>query len=142
MKNKTDGIHPQLQVVAELIIDDLHIIYGYNCFVLEGLRSIEQQKENVAKGVSKTLNSLHIIGLAVDIVPLNDKNQPYWPLIKDIFWKHLGEIAQKHGLYSLFLDKGWDGPHLEMRFNKIPSRLRDIYNQSKSLPKFYIDVSK
>lgn len=38
--------------------------------VLEGLRSLERQKELVAKGASKTLKSRHLTGDAVDIAPL------------------------------------------------------------------------
>ena len=39
--------------------------------ILEGKRTIEQQRENVAKGVSKTMNSLHLDdpSNAVDAAP-------------------------------------------------------------------------
>ena len=37
--------------------------------VIEGLRSIETQKEYVAKGASKTMKSKHLEGKAVDIAP-------------------------------------------------------------------------
>lgn len=37
--------------------------------VFEGLRSIERQRELVAKGASRTLDSYHLDGFAVDLVP-------------------------------------------------------------------------
>ena len=37
--------------------------------VLEGMRDIEAQRKNVARGVSKTMNSKHLIGEAVDCAP-------------------------------------------------------------------------
>jgi peptidoglycan L-alanyl-D-glutamate endopeptidase CwlK len=37
--------------------------------VFEGVRSLERQRELVAKGVSRTLNSRHLEGEAVDNVP-------------------------------------------------------------------------
>lgn len=38
--------------------------------VIEGLRTIERQRELFAAGKSKTMNSYHLKGHAVDIVPL------------------------------------------------------------------------
>lgn len=40
--------------------------------VIEGLRTVERQRELVAKGASKTMNSRHLSGHACDIVPLFD----------------------------------------------------------------------
>lgn len=37
--------------------------------VFEGLREIERQRELVAKGASRTLDSYHLTGHAVDLVP-------------------------------------------------------------------------
>ena len=53
----------------------------------EGLRSKERQRELFAKGLSKTLNSRHLYGLAVDFAPLIDgevtwKTPAFLPIIK------------------------------------------------------------
>lgn len=50
------------------------VIKHWDCKVLNGKRTIERQRMNVAKGVSKTLNSKHVYpilepSLAVDVVP-------------------------------------------------------------------------
>ena len=44
-------------------------IKHFDFTVIEGKRSLETQKEYVAKGASKTLESKHIDGKAVDIAP-------------------------------------------------------------------------
>ena len=40
--------------------------------ITEGLRTLERQKLLVSQGRSKTMNSKHLTGLAVDIVPIID----------------------------------------------------------------------
>jgi peptidoglycan L-alanyl-D-glutamate endopeptidase CwlK len=51
------------------------------------MRSKERQRELFAKGLSKTLNSRHLYGLAVDFAPLIDgevtwKTPAFLPIIK------------------------------------------------------------
>ena len=55
--------------------------------VIEGYRTEERQRELVRKGASKTMNSRHLTGHAVDIVPLVDGKiswnfNYYYPLAK------------------------------------------------------------
>ena len=55
--------------------------------VIEGLRTEERQRELVRKGASKTMDSRHLTGHAVDIVPLVDGKiswnfNYYYPLAK------------------------------------------------------------
>ena len=55
--------------------------------VIEGLRTKERQRELVRKGASKTMDSRHLTGHAVDIVPLVDGKiswnfNYYYPLAK------------------------------------------------------------
>ena len=56
-------VHPDLQRVFNTVIK------FFDCKVLEGVRTLERQKELVSKGLSKTLESKHLIGEAVDAVP-------------------------------------------------------------------------
>ena len=44
-------------------------IKHFDFSVIEGLRSLETQKEYIDKGVSKTMDSKHLVGRAVDIAP-------------------------------------------------------------------------
>lgn len=53
--------------------------------VAEGLRTIEQQRLYVARGVSKTMQSRHLTGRAVDLVPwIGGAMRWEWPLIYPI----------------------------------------------------------
>ena len=44
----------------------------------EGMRDVETQRQNVAKGASQTMNSKHLTGNAVDIVMGADSGKPNW----------------------------------------------------------------
>jgi hypothetical protein len=57
-------------MVAQLILKSVTLKTPF--FIFEWTRSLEQQKINVARGVSKTMNSKHLDGLAIDIVFLAD----------------------------------------------------------------------
>jgi len=46
--------------------------------VTEGLRTPERQRQLVAEGKSKTLDSRHLTGHAVDVVPLDAQGQVSW----------------------------------------------------------------
>ena len=65
-KNNLKGVHPDLVKVVEKAITLTEIDFR----VTEGLRSKTRQIELVNKGASKTLNSRHITGHAVDVVAL------------------------------------------------------------------------
>lgn len=49
-------------------------VLGWDCSVTDGIRTVEEQRKNVARGVSKTMDSKHLPqsdgkGHAIDIVP-------------------------------------------------------------------------
>jgi len=56
-------VHEDLQRLFFEVIDH------YDCSILEGIRSPERQRELVRTGKSKPLNSKHLKGWAVDVVP-------------------------------------------------------------------------
>lgn len=60
---KLQKVDPSLRVLA--IEVDKH----WKLRVLEGLRTTSRQAELVAKGFSKTMNSKHLTGRAVDLAP-------------------------------------------------------------------------
>ena len=60
----------RLKGVDTLLVNVLNqAIKHFDFTIIEGLRTLETQKEYVAKGASKTLKSKHIDGKAVDIAP-------------------------------------------------------------------------
>jgi peptidoglycan L-alanyl-D-glutamate endopeptidase CwlK len=74
------GVHPDLVRVVRTLAKG-----GALFRVEEGLRTVERQRQLVASGASQTMNSRHITGHAVDLLPLVD-GQPtfdwkyYFPL--------------------------------------------------------------
>lgn len=80
---RLDGVHPNLVAVVMRAIE----LTTQDFTVQEGLRTIETQREYLAKGVTKTLDSKHLrqpdgYGHAVDLVPvLNGVARWEWPLI-------------------------------------------------------------
>lgn len=62
--SRLDGVHPDLVSVVKRAIQLTEIDFG----ITEGLRTKERQRELVASGASKTMNSRHLTGHAVDVV--------------------------------------------------------------------------
>ena len=61
---RLDGVNEQLLAVVTKAIKTTNIDFGVTC----GLRTIEEQRELVKKGVSQTMKSKQIEGNAVDVV--------------------------------------------------------------------------
>ena len=110
-RQRLSGVHPDLVAVVERAITITEVDFT----VLEGLRSRDRQKELVAKGASKTMNSRHLTGHAVDLAP--------WP----IDWDDLSRFEQvadamKQASEELDVPVIWggdwrtfyDGPHYEL----------------------------
>jgi peptidoglycan LD-endopeptidase CwlK len=62
--NNLKGVDERLQEVVHYAIGVSKIDFGVIC----GLRTVEEQKALVAKGASKTMNSKHLTGDAVDLM--------------------------------------------------------------------------
>lgn len=80
--------------LAGVHIDLCRVVLRAGTFVsfriIEGVRTPERQRQLFAAGKSKTLNSRHITGHAVDIVPVVDGHIS-WD------WKHFFPIAHVMG---------------------------------------------
>lgn len=64
--DRLKGVDADLVKVVKRAIQ----ISKYDFMVVEGLRTKETQAEYVKKGVSKTMNSYHLTGHAVDLAPI------------------------------------------------------------------------
>jgi peptidoglycan L-alanyl-D-glutamate endopeptidase CwlK len=72
--DKLVGVDPRLVAVIKLA--SLH----HEFIIVEGLRTLERQKEMVRKGASQTMHSKHLTGRAVDLVPVIDSEISWaWP---------------------------------------------------------------
>ena len=67
------GVHPDLVRVVRNAAEG-----GAIFRVTEGLRTPERQRQLVAEGKSQTLDSRHITGHAVDVVPLDSAGNVSW----------------------------------------------------------------
>lgn len=114
------GVHPDLRRVMERALQTSPLDF----VVIEGLRTKERQRQLVASGASKTLNSRHLTGHAVDIVPIgpNGKAAFDWPLY-DKLAPAVKEAAAREGV-EIVWGGDWktfkDGPHFELARSVYP----------------------
>lgn len=108
------GVHPDLVRVMERALQ----ISPLDFIVIEGLRTPERQRELVASGASKTMNSRHLTGHAVDLLPIGPGGKAAfdWPLYHQLApavkaaARELGVPIVWGGDWSTFKD----GPHFEL----------------------------
>jgi len=62
--SRLEGVNPTLVEIVHTAIDITSIDFG----VTQGLRTIAEQRQLVARGASRTMKSKHITGEAVDVV--------------------------------------------------------------------------
>lgn len=111
--DKMNGVNSKLVILMKEAIKNS----PYDFKITEGLRTVERQKELVKTGKSKTMNSYHLKGKAVDIAVLID-NKITWDFkyYKEVA-NHIKEIARKLG-YVITWGGDWktfkDGPHFQI----------------------------
>ena len=112
-RERLQGVHPDLVRVVERAIE----LTSVDFTVLEGLRTTERQKTLVAAGASKTMNSRHITGHAVDLGAYVDGQVDWsWPLYERI--AAAMKLAAKELNVAIVCGVDWttfrDGPHFEL----------------------------
>lgn len=121
------GVHPDLVKVVHRALQ----LSSQDFFVNEGLRTKERQQLLVSTGKSKTLNSRHLTGHAVDLIPypangdfdgdgifnIHDWDQ-YYPIADAMkkAAKELGVKVEWGGDWKSFLD----GPHFQLSRKEYP----------------------
>jgi len=110
---RLEGVHPDLVRIVKkaAALSDLDFT------VLEGLRSVERQKQLVSQGASKTMNSRHITGHAVDLAPMIAGEVRWdWPLYHKL--AKIVKAAAADEKVPLQWGGDWrafkDGPHWEL----------------------------
>jgi hypothetical protein len=117
------GVHPTLvRILSEVTMH-------FDCTVLGGTRTLEEQKQNVAKGLSRTMASKHLIqedgwGHAVDVAPNPQRwdNSPDADLTKYeveliAFLFYVKGYAKAQGV-DLRIGADWNGNNLWDSFEK------------------------
>jgi len=117
--SRLEGVHPDLVRVVKraAAMSDLDFT------ILEGLRTTDRQRQLVKQGASKTMNSRHITGHAVDIAPLIAGKVAWdWPLYHKLAKTiKAAAVAEK---VALTWGGDWrsfkDGPHWELSWKSYP----------------------
>jgi peptidoglycan L-alanyl-D-glutamate endopeptidase CwlK len=112
-KTRLQGVHSDLVRVVELAITLTEVDFA----VTEGLRTRERQAQLLKEGKSKTMNSRHITGHAVDLAAWVD-NTVSW----DFKYYQTIAKAMKKAAQQLSVPIVWggdwvtfkDGPHFEL----------------------------
>ena len=101
MSRRLNDLSPRFRPIAvELLAQATEA--GVPLVIVNTRRTPEQQAENVAKGVSWTLNSLHLTGDAIDVCPYSQyaahgDTKLLWDA-GDPIWQRLGVIGEALGL--------------------------------------------
>jgi peptidoglycan L-alanyl-D-glutamate endopeptidase CwlK len=74
-RERLTGVHPDLIRVTERALEFSAVDFG----ITQGLRTLEQQRDYVKRGVSQTMRSRHLTGHAVDVVAYVDGGFTYKP---------------------------------------------------------------
>lgn len=110
---RLNGVHPHL---VQVVVDAL-ALSPIDFMVTEGLRSTRRQAELVRAGASRTLNSRHLTGHAVDVAAFVDGQVRWdWPLYPRIATAM--KAAARRRSVALVWGGDWprlrDGPHFEL----------------------------
>lgn len=130
--NKLEGVHPELVEVVNEAIEITEVDFS----VVDGLRTIEEQKEYVAKGVSWTMDSKHLpqedeFSHAVDLVPWIN-GQSRWEL------QPMFKIAEAMRAAAIVVgvDLRWGGNW------SVPTILSDSIMEPERLMKAYVELRR
>lgn len=112
-----EGVHPDLVAVVKeaITLTDVDFV------VIEGLRTVERQRELFKAGASRTMNSRHLTGHAVDLAVWLGTVRWELPLYQQLAVS-VKAAAADVGVpiewgYDLW---GWDAPHWQLPRRKYP----------------------
>lgn len=113
------GIHPDLRKVMDRAIATTHIDFT----ILQGLRTLEEQKKLMKMGATRTMRSRHLTGHAVDIGALvSGKVRWDWPLYSEL--AKIVKKAAKDVNVPIEWGGDWktfkDGPHFQLPWDRYP----------------------
>lgn len=116
--NNLNGVHPDLIAVVKRAIEITSVDFA----VIEGVRTIERQKELFSRGASKTMRSRHLTGHAVDLTAWVGGIRWDWPLYYKI--AEAMKTAARELNVSLEWGGDWktfkDGPHFQLSWADYP----------------------
>lgn len=117
--SRLEGVHPDLVRVVK----KAEALSSLDFTVLEGLRTKERQKQLMDLGATKTINSRHLTGHAVDLAPMVGGTVRWdWPLYHQL--AVIVKEAAKAENVPIQWGGDWrtfkDGPHWELPWKAYP----------------------
>lgn len=117
--SRLEGVHPDLVRVVKRAA----AMSSLDFTVLEGLRTVARQKQLYDQGATKTMNSRHITGHAVDLAPMIGGTIRWdWPLYHQL--AEVVKAAAKAENVPIQWGGDWrtfkDGPHWELPWKAYP----------------------
>lgn len=117
--NNLKGVHPDLVKVVERALELTEVDF----VVVEGIRTLEKQRQYVEAGASKTMNSRHLTGHAVDLIAWVDRTVN-WDLVN---YERIASAMKEAGR-ELGIPVEWggdwktfkDGPHFQLPWKEYP----------------------
>ena len=116
------GVHPDLVKLAEAVVKE------WDCKLTDGVRTVEEQRLNILRGVSKTMNSKHLpqrdgYSHAIDLIPFPvkswEKLERGWQAVKRAdpglevleFYQFIGFVLGMATAMGIKISSGtdWDG---------------------------------
>jgi len=124
--SRLEGVDDRLVAVVKYAIAVTKVDFGVTC----GLRTIEEQRELVAKGASQTMRSKHIDGHAVDLVAYIGSRVSWELSVYDEIADAMKEGAQQVGVPILW-GAAWNIPDL-----------REWPSTAEAAMNYYIDARR
>lgn len=117
--SRLEGVHPDLVRVVKKAA----AMSSLDFTVLEGLRTAARQKQLMDLGATKTMNSRHLTGHAVDLAPMVGGTVRWdWPLYHQL--AVIMKDAAKTEKVPIQWGGDWrtfkDGPHWELPWKQYP----------------------
>lgn len=121
------GVHPDLLRLADAVLQAA----PWPLRITEGMRTLARQRQLLAAKATKTLNSRHLTGHAIDVVPLIDLDRDGKIETEELYNKRLYDVlipiakaeAERLGIAMVFgYDWGWDSPHWELDRRIYPAK--------------------
>ena len=118
-RKNLEGVHPDLVRVVRRALELTEVDF----VVVEGIRTLEKQRQYVESGASKTMNSRHLTGHAVDLIAWVDRTVN-WSLT---YYEKIA-AAMKEAGRELGIPVEWggdwktfkDGPHFQLPWKEYP----------------------
>lgn len=129
-RKRLQGVHPDLVRVVKDAAENA----PFEILVVDGLRTVAQQKKFVASGKSTTMNSRHLTGHAVDLCAIDDNGKLQWGKQYANGIAELMEAAAKRHDIPLEWGGAWksfvDTPHWQLPWKEYPKQDTSWHTQA------------